>query len=83
MKELHRLKKDKRPAVRAVALHLDVDALGELKQEDERAAGFERNPAGGYGRRGTPKRADVREAFESREAWIRPGRRRDRRQPSR
>jgi hypothetical protein len=57
---LHRFKKDTRPAVRAVALHLEVDALERLCRLDEEAAGFKRNKAGGHGRRRETRRSDIR-----------------------
>ncbi len=46
---LNRFKKDPRPKVRKVALHLEVDAFGRLRVDQEEAAGFVRNPAGGNG----------------------------------
>lgn len=39
--------KDPRPAVRKAAMHLQYDAFEELTKDDERAAGFVRNRAGG------------------------------------
>lgn len=44
-------KKDRRPKVRAVALHLERDALEELAKEDERSVGWTRNRPGGNSRR--------------------------------
>ena len=60
---LQRFKKDKRAAVRAVALHLERDAMGQLKIQDEEANGFRRNRPGGNGRKGEPRKADVRQGF--------------------
>lgn len=54
------LKKDPRPKVRRVALHLEGDALELTAVVDERASGFERNRRGGWGRRGEPRRTRVR-----------------------
>ena len=41
------LKKDPRPEVRAVAIHVELDALQHLAIADERANGWVRNRAGG------------------------------------
>lgn len=60
---LRRLERDARPAVREVAKHLQRDAIDEMRQEDERAAGFDRNPRGGFGPKGQPRRADVRQGW--------------------
>ena len=49
-----------------MALHLEIDALDQLRLEDERAAGYERNRSGGFGRRGSTRKADVRQGFASR-----------------
>lgn len=57
---LHRFKKDPRPAVRKVAIHLEVDAMERLSMEDEWASGFVRNRPGGGGRRGEVRRPDLR-----------------------
>jgi hypothetical protein len=59
---LNRFKKDTRPAVRAVALHLEVDALGRLNLHDEQAAGWVRNRPGGQ-RRGEIRNKDIRDGF--------------------
>ena len=45
--------------MRQVALHLEVDALDELRKADERANGYVRNRPGGAGRRGELRRADL------------------------
>jgi hypothetical protein len=50
------MKKDPSPAVRRVAIHLEEDALDHLRQEDEHADGYFRNPPGGHGRRRQPSR---------------------------
>lgn len=63
MSLLHQFKKDGRPKVKAVALHLDEDAFDRLRREDERANGFVRNRRGGNGRRGEPRKARVREGW--------------------
>ena len=60
---LHRFKKDARPEVRRVALHLEVDALDALRKEDEEAAGWVRNPPGGGGRRGRIRRVEIRQGW--------------------
>jgi hypothetical protein len=60
MTTLHRFKSDPRPDVRKTALHLEEDALGQLAQTDERAAGFLRNRPGGNGRRRELRRASRR-----------------------
>ena len=57
---LHRFKKDTRPGVRKVAIHLEVDALEELAKQDERASGWVRNRPGGNGRRGEARRPSAR-----------------------
>ena len=57
---LQRFKKDPRPEVRKVALHLEVDALEELAKQDERACGWVRNRPGGNGRRGEAHRPSAR-----------------------
>ena len=57
---LNKFKKDPRAAVRKVALHLEIDALGQLNKDEERGAGFLRNRPGGNGRRREIRRADVR-----------------------
>ena len=57
---LHELKKDPRPEVRRVALHLDEDALEVSAIADERAGGYRRNRPGGSGRAGQPRRPAVR-----------------------
>ena len=57
---LQEMKKDPRPEVRRVALHLDEDALEVTAVVDERANSFERNRPGGWGRRGEPRRRAVR-----------------------
>ena len=57
---LHELKKDPRPEVRRVAIHLDEDALEVAVVADERANGFVRNRPGGWGRRREPRRKAVR-----------------------
>ena len=62
---LRELKKDSRPAVRQVALHLDEDALDQLKIQDEQANGYRRNRPGGAGRRGEIKRADIRDGVRT------------------
>lgn len=54
---LHALKADPRPAVRAVAIHLEKDALDLMAEEDEKANGFVRNAPGGSGRRETRRAA--------------------------
>src|SRR5438552_1804594 len=59
--QLHALKKDPRPEVRKVALHLEVDALDQLRVHDEQANGFFRNRAGGWGRERELRRADLRQ----------------------
>ena len=56
---LERFKKDPRPEVRQVALHLEVDALEQLVRADERAGGFERNRGGRRNGREL-RRADLR-----------------------
>ena len=58
------LEKDARPHVRAVAKHVQVDALDQLRQEDERAGGFRRNRPGGSGRRGETRRAAIRQGWQ-------------------
>lgn len=63
--KLHELKKDPRPAVRQVALHLEEDALDQLKIQDEKANGYRRNRPGGAGRRGEIKRADIRDGVRT------------------
>lgn len=60
---LHRMAKDERPRVRAVALHLQEDAMTELARQDELANGFVRNRPGGSGRRREARRADRRQGF--------------------
>lgn len=60
MPQLHELKKAPRPQVRKVALHLDQGALEASAVADERASGFRRNRAGGWGREGEPRRKAVR-----------------------
>jgi hypothetical protein len=60
---LHQFKKDPRPKVRAVALHLEEDAFDRLRREDERTNGFVRNRQGGNGRRGEPRKARVSEGW--------------------
>lgn len=60
MAVLHRFKKDPRPAVRKVALHLEVDALEELAKQDDRASGWVRNRPVGNGHRGEARRASAR-----------------------
>ena len=60
---LHRFKKDPRPRIRKVALHLEQDALEQLAVEDEVAGGFRRNRPGGNGRRGETRRAAVRQGL--------------------
>lgn len=60
---LHALKSDPRPAVRAVAIHLEVDALDTLRVQDEEANGFFRNPRGGSGRKGQTRRAAIRQGW--------------------
>lgn len=57
---LNRFKKDPRPEVRKVALHLEVDAFSRLMLDEEEAAGFVRNRAGGNGGRKAPRRAHVK-----------------------
>lgn len=47
MPVLHRFKKDHRPKVRAVAIHLEEDAMTELAKRDEEATGYLRNKPGG------------------------------------
>jgi hypothetical protein len=49
------MKKDSRPAVRKVALHLEVDAISELDQDDMEANGFIRNRPGGQEARTRPR----------------------------
>ena len=49
-----KMKKDSSPAVRKVALHVERDALDQLLVADLRSVGYERNRAGGHGRR-SPK----------------------------
>lgn len=53
---LDALKRDPSPRVRQVALHLEHDALVQLRRADEEAAGYRPNRAGGHGRRGQPHR---------------------------
>lgn len=60
MPQLHELRKDPRPKVRRIALHLDEDALEVLAVADERASGFHRNRPGGWGSGGEPRRKSVR-----------------------
>lgn len=60
MPRLHGLKKDPRPEVRRVAIHLDEDAIEVAVVADERANGFVRNRPGGWGRRREPRRKAVR-----------------------
>ena len=62
---LQDLKKDPRPTVRQVALHLEEDALDQLKIQDEQANGYRRNRPGGAGRRGEIKRADIRDGIRT------------------
>lgn len=57
---LNRFKKDSRPAVRKVALHLEVDAFGRLRVDEEEGAGFMRNRPGGNGRRKESRRPHAR-----------------------
>lgn len=57
---LGRFKHDPRPRVRAVALHLEQDALEALAKDDERANGWVRNRPGGNGKRREARRAKVR-----------------------
>jgi len=57
---VHELGKDPRPAVRAVALHLELDAFQRLALEDEVANGFVRNRPGGNPRRGETRRSRQR-----------------------
>jgi len=47
MPVLHRFKKDAREKVRAVAIHLEVDAMERLARLDEEAVGYRRNKPGG------------------------------------
>ena len=54
MPVLHRFKRDTRPKVRAVAIHLEVDAMQELAKRDEESVGYQRNKPGGN-RLGTAK----------------------------
>jgi hypothetical protein len=49
--------------VRAVAIHLEIDALEQLAIADERANGFRRNRPGGNGRRRESRKAEVRHGF--------------------
>jgi hypothetical protein len=63
MPVLLRFKKDARPAVRAVAIHLEIDALEQLAIADEQANGFRRNRPGGNGRRRESRKAEVRHGF--------------------
>ena len=60
---LQRFKKDPRPAVRRVAIHLERDSLESLVRDDERANGFVRNQAGGNGRHGELRRAPRRQGI--------------------
>jgi hypothetical protein len=53
---LERFQKDPRMNVRKVALHLAQDAFEELTKQDEVAAGWIRNRAGGNGKRGELRR---------------------------
>ena len=60
MPQLHAMKKDRRPDVRRVALHLEEDALQVSMITDERWNGFRRNRPGGWGRKGEPHRKRIR-----------------------
>lgn len=62
MSLLNNFKKDARPAVRKVALHLEVDAFGQLREDEELGSGFVRNRPGGNGRRKESRRPHVRYA---------------------
>ena len=57
---LHAMKKDSRPEVRKVALHLEEDALQVSMMTDERWNGFRRNRPGGWGREGEPRSKRIR-----------------------
>ena len=55
---LNRFKKDPRPEVRKIALHLEEDAFGRLMKDEEEAAGFDRNRPGGN--RNSPRRPHIK-----------------------
>lgn len=58
---LNRFKKDPRPEVRKVALHLEVDAFDRLRKDEEEAAGVVRNRPGGNDGRRNPRKPHVRD----------------------
>ena len=61
--QLHALKKDARPEVRQVALHLEVDALDQLTVHDEQANGFFRGRPDAWFRGRELRSTDMREGY--------------------